>query len=510
MIITLLHWLKTKEKQILGGSSNGARFMRGTFWMSASTVATLILGMTASITVARMLNKTDFGKLGMIVNTIAMLGTFAGLGLGLTSLKYVAEYRSSDPARASRIINLCNLLAAYSSGIVCILLFIFAKQLSSRVLNAPELTNALRMGTVLLFFYTVNATQSSSLSGLEAFRSQAKVSVMRGAINFPVMIIGTYLFGLYGAVVGSVISSAFGWFMNHMALRKERRIANIPEDGGKAFSEFPVLWKYSLPALISGALAGPVLWIANTILANQPGGYGELGLVNAANQWRNLITLLPSIFCGVALPILSSEQSSTSDNRETLDLTQKVTISIVIPVYTVTLFLGDYIMGLYGRSFAGGYPVLVGITFAICIMTIANVGGTNLAAAGKMWTGLFFNLAWGTTLVGFVYKFAPAGGARSYALGYVIAYLVLFCLMIWYLKDIFSRKTLVLSLASVLFLGVLTLISLKLSMSSRLMLAAPFLLFSLAASFVVLGKGYSIRILDKIKTILSTKKTLSV
>ena len=120
----------------------------------------------------------------------------------------------------------------------------------------------------------------------------------------------------------------------------------------------------------------------------------------------------------------------------------------------------------------------------------------------------FFQSPWGTTLVGFVYKFAPAGGARSYALGYVIAYLVLFCLMIWYLKDIFSRKTLVLSLASVLFLGVLTLISLKVSMSSRLMLAAPFLLFSLAASFVVLGKGYSIRILDKIKTILSTKKTL--
>ena len=355
MIITLLHWLKTKEKQILGGSSNGARFMRGTFWMSASTVATLILGMTASITVARMLNKTDFGKLGMIVNTIAMLGTFAGLGLGLTSLKYVAEYRSSDPARASRIINLCNLLAAYSSGIVCILLFIFAKQLSSRVLNAPELTNALRMGTVLLFFYTVNATQSSSLSGLEAFRSQAKVSVMRGAINFPVMIIGTYLFGLYGAVVGSVISSASGWFMNHMALRKERRIANIPEDGGKAFSEFPVLWKYSLPALISGALAGPVLWIANTILANQPGGYGELGLVNAADQWRNLINCSVNIL-RLALPILSSEQSSTSDNRETLDLTQKVTISIVIPVYTVTLFLGDYIMGLYGRSSRGRLP----------------------------------------------------------------------------------------------------------------------------------------------------------
>ena len=498
-------WLKLKEKQLLGGDSNSARFARGTFWLTSSTVASLILGMIASIAVARMLNKTDFGKLGMVVNTIAMLGTFAGLGLGLTSTKYVAEFRLIDPARASRVINLVNTLAAYSGGAVSLLLFIFAKELSTHVLNAPELANVLRMGTVLLFFNTLNGTQSGALSGLEAFRTLTKVNVIRGAINFPIMITATYLFGLSGAVAGTVISGSAGWLLNHLALIKERSISNLPANGGKAFDEFGILWKFSLPALIGGALAGPVLWIANTILANQPGGYGELGLVNAANQWRNLITMLPSIFCSAALPILSSEQNSASDNRETLDLTQKVTISIIIPVYTVTIFLGDFIMGLYGKSFSGGYSVLVGITFAICLMAIANVGGTNLAASGKMWTGFFYNLVWGLVLVGFVYKYAAVGGAKAYALGYVVAYAVLFALMLWYLKNIFKRRTLALMLSSIAYLGLLTLICLELSVNNRFVLAVPFIILSIIVSFLILGRNYSLRIFDKINVIFSKK-----
>src|ERR1022692_3038167 len=42
----------------------------------------------------------------MIQSTVGMLGIFAGLGLGITATKYVAELRSHDPERAGRIIAL--------------------------------------------------------------------------------------------------------------------------------------------------------------------------------------------------------------------------------------------------------------------------------------------------------------------------------------------------------------------------------------------------------------------
>ncbi|MCB4790964.1 MAG: oligosaccharide flippase family protein [Elusimicrobia bacterium] len=510
MNIPIINWINDKEEQLLSGDTSNARFMRGTFWLTTSTIVSLLLGMISSILIARMLDKTLFGQFGMVVNTISMLGTFTGLGLGLTTLKYVAEFKSTDPSRASRIMDITNKITIFSGGAISLALFIFAEPLSSRVLNAPELATMLRLGTFLLFFNTLNGTQTGALSGLESFKVIAKINALKGILYCPIVIIGTYFFGLSGAVASVVVWGFVGWFLNHIALKSECKKANLPIDTGNIFDELPILWKFTLPAFIGGALVGPVLWIANTILANQPGGYGELGLVNASNQWRNFIVMLPSIFCSAALPILSSEQNSKPGNCGTLDITQKVTISIILPFFTITLFLGDFIMGLYGKSFSAGYPVLVGITFAICLMAIANVGGTSLTASGRMWTGLFYNLAWGLIFVGFVYKYAAIGGAKAYALGYAVAYAALFGLMFLYLKSIFSKHTLLLMISSIVYLSLLTMFSLNLSIKNRFIFFAPFMLFSMIVSYIVLGKTYSLKIINRILAVIPKKNAIQL
>jgi len=85
-------------------SEIGYRLAKGVFWSMASAVISRGLMLAASVLVARMLGKTGFGELGMIRSTVGMFGVFAGFGLGLTATKHVAEFRSSDPARAGRII----------------------------------------------------------------------------------------------------------------------------------------------------------------------------------------------------------------------------------------------------------------------------------------------------------------------------------------------------------------------------------------------------------------------
>ena len=62
----------------------------------------------ASMVVARILGKNEFGELGMIQSTVGMLGVFAGFGLGLTATKHVAELKHSNPERTGRILSLCS------------------------------------------------------------------------------------------------------------------------------------------------------------------------------------------------------------------------------------------------------------------------------------------------------------------------------------------------------------------------------------------------------------------
>src|SRR5690242_3808036 len=78
------------------------RFARGIVWSLLGAVMAQGSSLVASVITARLLGPGTFGQYGMIQSTVVMLGIFAGLGLGLTSTKYVAEFRTQDPARAAR------------------------------------------------------------------------------------------------------------------------------------------------------------------------------------------------------------------------------------------------------------------------------------------------------------------------------------------------------------------------------------------------------------------------
>src|SRR5580658_7469795 len=87
------------------------RLARGVFWSLVGAVLARGLGVASSIIVARALGIAAFGEFTMIQSTVGLFGTFAGLGLGVTVTKYVAELRESDPVRCGRVIGLILLVA---------------------------------------------------------------------------------------------------------------------------------------------------------------------------------------------------------------------------------------------------------------------------------------------------------------------------------------------------------------------------------------------------------------
>ena len=82
----------------------GHRLARGTFWMVTGTVISRMLGLVSSIILARILGKVPFGELGTIQSTVGLFAAFAGLGIGITATKYVAEFRESETDRCGRVI----------------------------------------------------------------------------------------------------------------------------------------------------------------------------------------------------------------------------------------------------------------------------------------------------------------------------------------------------------------------------------------------------------------------
>jgi O-antigen/teichoic acid export membrane protein len=413
------HWKR------LEASPLGYRLAKGAFWSLAGAVISRALGLVSSILVARMLGKVGFGELGIIQSSVGMFGTFAGFGLGLTATKHVAEFCAKDPVRAGRIITLSSVVSWTTGGMMSVLLFVLAPWLATHTLAAPHLGGLLRVGSLLLLLGAINGAQTGALAGFEAFKRIALINLIAGIAAFPLMVGGTCWRGLEGALLGLIASQALNCLLNFHGLHAEARHAGVPLVLKGSNREWNILWRFSLPALLSGVMVGPVYWLCNTVLVNQPGGYGQMGLFNAANQWFGALLFLPGILGQAALPVLSERLGENDALRSTkvLSFYIKLNAVTVIPLVGLGCLASPLIMSSYGPGFGEAWPTLMIVLVTAGLLSVQTPVGQTIAASGRMWLGSAMNLGWATCFV-LVTWLLVRWGALGLATARLVAYAV--------------------------------------------------------------------------------------
>jgi len=411
--------------QRLERSSLASRLIRGTFWSVAGTLASRCLGLLASIFVVRILGKVTMGEMGIIQSTVGMFSAFAGLGLGLTATKHVAEYQAKNRSLVGETIGVLSLISWVSGSLMTVIMICVCGWLARHSLAAPELATPMRIGSFLLLFGVINGVQTGVLSGFEAFKSIARVNLISGIANFPLMVAGAYWGGLRGAVTGMVASLAFNCALNFFAVRRETKKAGVKVTFHHFRQHWNLLWTFGLPGMLSGAISGPVGWITSTALVTQRGGYAEMGIYNATNSWFQLVAFLPNLLGQVLLPILSSyaaKNDGRGANRAVFVATW-ANVLVVLPILAVGCGLSRLIMGLYGPGFAEGWPVLVLALLSAGMLTIQGPITNQLIANSKMWAYFVAHILWGTLFVATTYLWVPAHGGTGLALARLVAYI---------------------------------------------------------------------------------------
>jgi O-antigen/teichoic acid export membrane protein len=399
--------------------------------------------LVASVITARLLGREEFGKYGMIQSTVGMIGIFAGLGLGYTATKYVAVFRTRDPERAGRIIALGCSVAILSGGLLALGLFLYAPMLAAKTLNAAELTTELRIASVLLFFNALNGAQIGALAGFEAFGAIALINIVRGLIALPTTVVAVLLWGLPGSVWALVVTAVVTCILSQLTLHRKCTALGIYPTVSSGWKEGRVLWTFTAPAFLSGALSGPAIWAANALLVNQPGGYAEMGVFSAANQWRTAIGFVPGVLAQCALPILANLHGQRDASgygkalRWNLILTAVAATAIAVPV----ALAAPQIMRMYGRGFEQGWFVLA-LSAATAVISCANgVVGTAILSSGSAWVGFAFNGMWAAVLLAGCYRFIPTSLSVGFAASLLAAYIAHTAWQSLYLRHRLTRST---------------------------------------------------------------------
>lgn len=422
-------------------SDIGYRMATGAFWSFTGTALAKFIVLVASIVCAHILGKAEYGELGMVRSTINMFVVLGSAGLGLTATKYISEYRREHKRKVASIYWLTNGFALVSGIIVTIAVWLFAPLLATFTLKAPHLVTDIRLGALLLFFTVINGAQTGTLSGLEDFKSIALNTLIGSIAESVFMLIGAYHYGVTGAILGFGTGFIASYIANNISIHRNFRQFGIdisPRFVSK--EDYSLLYKYSLPAALSGIMVMPTYWIVRSLLVRS-NGFDELAVFEAADQWKTIILFIPGAVSQIILPILSSMTHQENDKFwKVLKLNLAVNGGISLLIASILCVCSPLIMGMYGKGYSDIRPIVF-LSMSTILSSMANVVGLSIASRAKMWVGFSFNALWAAMLIGFSWLFLNLNmGAAGIALGVLASYFVHAISQLIYLYETTKRN----------------------------------------------------------------------
>jgi O-antigen/teichoic acid export membrane protein len=412
-------------------SVGGRSIAEATLWNGAGTVAARGTQVIAMIFAARALGAANFGALGILLSTVGAVQVFSGLALSGTTTKYVAQFRPGDPTRAGRVIAISHVLTM-GSGLVFALAIVFgAPFLSVRAMGDAGLVSPLRALSILVLFSGILETQRGALAGVHAFRRIARANFGIGIITFPAILLGARLGGLKGVIWALVVVGFLSCLAMGLMLEAQLREDGLKMNFRGMWGELPLLWRFTVPSLLVGAMSMPVSWFCQTLLLKRR-GYEEMALFTAANQWYGVVSFLPAIFGAVVLPRLSASYG-TGDRPQLRRLSSfgvGVNALIALTFGAGLVVAAPFLMRAYGAAFAHG-ALVMDLVVACAFLTVIQAAiGQGLAAVERMWGVAFWNLVWAGAFIAATLVFVNRG-AVGLAWARLLAQIIYFGGAVW-------------------------------------------------------------------------------
>ena len=419
-----------KEKHAVLAHSKDSllqRFVRGVSWNIVGTVFAQGSVFAANILIANQLGPHSFGEFSLLQNTALTLSAIAQVAAGATATRYVAQYRTSDPARAGRILGFCALLTLMTGLIGCVLLFSLSGWLSVETLKAPQLADGLKVMAVYLMVSAMSGYQTGALAGLEGYRRIAWLGAMHAIVHIVVVAAGVWFYGLPGALWALVVSLVARWWIFHQGIKEETKQFGIRITYGMEKDERSVLLRFALPSALGGLTAMPALWLANTFLVQHPDGFRQLGLYSAAFSLKAAVMLLPIAVNGVGGAIMNSYMAPKDHSlyRHAYWSNVVATTCVAFLAALFVIIFGEFLLNFFGREFLSAHAALIILMVCTVPEALAISLYQVIQTREKMWWSLIaVSIPRDCLIVIAAYFLVGERGATGLSVAYLLGWLV--------------------------------------------------------------------------------------
>ena len=364
------------------------------------------------------------------------ISTFAAMGLGFSTTKFISEDKSAGGTNIGCIIRDSIKLTSVFSVFLAVCLFLGSSELA-QYLNEPSLVTPLRFLSLIIILKAFCTTLNGILSGLGLFKAIGLATIGSGIFMLFAAVPLSYSFGLLGAIVSLSLSQLINVIIDVCFLLR----SGIRCNGSCVYLK--TLFKFSFPLALQESTYSICQWAA-LLLLGRYSAVSEVGVYTACSQWNAIIFFIPQLLVNVLLSHLSGSLRDSGRHKRTLKVMLMVNFLCTAIPFAIVYILSDFIVSFYGSTFAGMQVVLRMSVFVTIICCVTDVLRTELIAIGKTWS-LFFIRASRDLILVFIAYFMLVrnnghNGAYQMASSVVVSYLYYAVIMVLVSLFYFKRN----------------------------------------------------------------------
>ena len=410
------------------------------FWQGIATVFKILAGLVTTKIIAIFVGPGGIALLGNFSNVTSILLTFANGGITSGVTKYIAEYKTEQDKQTSVVAHAVK-VNLYCSAIIGLAVLIFHRAITKVIFGNTGYSSVIVILGITIVFYGLNTTISAVLNGYRQIKYLVITGMVASALSVVLAAAITIKFGMFGALINSVIAQICIFFVN---IYYVRRLKLFRLDYFSIQLDKQLLWKlfkYAIMSMVS-VLVVPTsaILIRNHIYNSfSPNEAGFIqGVWGISGAYLMVVTTTLSTYY---LPTLSGIKDEEAMRTEILNGYKFLLPLAVIGGLSVFLCRDFIIHVLFTSQFMPMRDYflfqVVGDFFKIASWILAFI---MLAKAMTRWF-IVSEIIFASSNVGLSFLFMHFLGSIGVTYAYAMNYFIYLMFMMWlFRRYLFGRK----------------------------------------------------------------------
>jgi O-antigen/teichoic acid export membrane protein len=383
------------------------------------------------------------GIAGLLNETINLIRSLTGFGLGTSAVKNVASANASgDQKRISEVVTIFRKWVWVTGLLGFFVTLIFSKGLSILAFGNNGYTWSFIFLSITLLLSQLSAGQGVILQGMRQLRYLAQSGMIGSLLGFVTSIPLYYFLGVKGIVTAIIVSSLTSFLLTWY-FAKKIKIGPVPVNRDFFFSEGKGMLSLGFMLSLSGLIAQGASYLVRIFISHS-GSLADVGLYNAGFAIIN--TYVGLIFAAMSTdyyPRLSGVAHNKINANNEINQQAEIALLIIAPILCIFLIYIDWVViFLYSNKFMAVKEMIHWAALGMFFKAASWSVGFLLLAKGAskvfFWNELVANVyLLGFNLLGYHY-FGLTGLGISFVFAYLI-YLIQVMVLTKYLYGFFFK-----------------------------------------------------------------------